>query len=313
MIRRKIQLIAGTTYSVSLPKEWVLKNHLKEKEEVSLFEKNDLTLVISPLNIRMQDISDVSLNVDEYSQNIEQILFAVYYKGTENITLSSKKEITKSAKISIRRALAHMSGAEIIYEDKQTIKIKILLDKSKVDIYQLLYRINLLIESSILNIQEEMSIAEIKINENEIDRLFHLMSKIITISLVDSNILYSSKIEDISLIPSYFLIGKRLENIGDNINALSAYLSNHKKVFNENKREILHFIKSELNKAIAHIIRKPNIAFQKTSDEALIEINEHLAKLKDKAILGYLTTIIRYVIDIDEETTLIAFYKTWPP
>ena len=34
MYRRRLQLIAGATYTVSLPKEWVLKNNLKEKCEV---------------------------------------------------------------------------------------------------------------------------------------------------------------------------------------------------------------------------------------------------------------------------------------
>jgi len=51
MHRRKIQLIAGTTYSVSLPKEWVRKNNLKEKNEILFYEKNDRTLVISPYAI----------------------------------------------------------------------------------------------------------------------------------------------------------------------------------------------------------------------------------------------------------------------
>ena len=47
MERRKIQLIAGSTYTVSLPKSWVIKNNLKEKSQISITENNDRTLVLS--------------------------------------------------------------------------------------------------------------------------------------------------------------------------------------------------------------------------------------------------------------------------
>ena len=231
MHRRKIQLIAGTTYSVSLPKEWVRKNNLKEKNEILFYEKNDRTLVISPYAIEGKKLNEISLDIDKYISAIDQILFAVYYLGIENISLFSKKELTKDVKSRIRKTITHMSGTEITYEDKQKITMKVLLDKSKVEIFQVLYRISLIIESSILNILEQLNINEIRINENEIDRLYHLTAKIVSLSLTDSNILYSSKIKNISLIPAYFLISKRLENIGDNINHLSEHLHKNKVKF----------------------------------------------------------------------------------
>src|SRR3989338_3917742 len=93
--RRKIQLIAGTTYSLSLPKEWVKKNKLKEKNEVVVIEKNDRTLVVSPDSIEEKELNDISLNIDNYTDNIDQILFALYYLGIENINFFSKKELIK--------------------------------------------------------------------------------------------------------------------------------------------------------------------------------------------------------------------------
>jgi len=103
MHRRKIQLIAGTTYSVSLPKEWVRKNNLKEKNEILFYEKNDRTLVISPYAIEGKKLNEISLDIDKYISAIDQILFAVYYLGIENISLFSKKELTKDVKSRIRK------------------------------------------------------------------------------------------------------------------------------------------------------------------------------------------------------------------
>ena len=128
----------------------------------------------------------ISLEIDKYTNNIDQVLFSVYYQGFETINLFSKKELTKSTKAKIRRTVTHMSGTEISYEDKQKITVNVLLDKSKVDIIQTLYRISLLIESSISNILEKIDINEIRINENEVDRLYHLIVKIVQATLMNS-------------------------------------------------------------------------------------------------------------------------------
>src|SRR3989344_4694203 len=93
MERRRIQLIAGTTYSVSLPKEWVRKNNMKEKSEVMFHEGTDRNLILSPSSIVERKYNEITLNIDEYLSSVDQILFAVYYLGVENINLFSKNGI----------------------------------------------------------------------------------------------------------------------------------------------------------------------------------------------------------------------------
>jgi len=198
MTLRKIQLIAGTTYSVSLPKDWVIKNQLKERSEIQITEQNNRTLLISPQTLEQKELKEISIDVDENIKDITQIIFAVYYLGVETINLSSKKDLPKDVKAKIRKAMTQLSGAVISYEDKQKITIRVLLDRSKIDITQVLYRMSLIIEMSIANILEDLDVNEIRINENEIDSLYHLITKIISLALVDSNILASSKIKNVS-------------------------------------------------------------------------------------------------------------------
>ena len=308
MHRRKIQLIAGTTYTLSLPKEWVKKNNLKEKEEVMLSEKNDRTLVISPELIEDKELNEISINIEDYIANIDQILFAIYYLGVENINLFSKKDITKDVKTRIRKALKHMTGIVVSYEDKQKMTIRVLFDKSKAEINQLIYRISLIIELSIKNILEQPEMEEIQMNEDEIDRLFHLMTKIVSLSLVNSSILQSSKIDNVSHIPSYFLIGKRLENIGDNIYHLSGYLMKNKADF-ENKKLILEFIMDELGRSVKYINSKSEKIFEKISQDSLRKVYDAISKIKDKTVSSYLEDSIRYLADIEEEIVNISFYN----
>ena len=308
MHRRKIQLIAGTTYSVSLPKEWVLKNRLRAKSEVLLHEKNDRTLVVSPSAMEEKKLNDISLEVDEYGTNIYQVLFALYYIGVENITLFSRKELGKDTKARIRKTLTFMSGTVIGYEDKQKITIKVLLDRSKISMDQLLYRISLIIDLSMTNMLEKLDLNEIKINENEIDRYYHLIAKIVSLALIDSSVLHSSGIQHVSLIPAYFLIGKRLENIGDNINHLAEYVHQAKEDLGKNK-QVLDSIRSILNQSIRPIMQKFPKSFEKTGLSEIKRIHLAIGKIKDRKIADYLKDIVRYLVDIEEEIVNISFYN----
>ena len=309
MHRRKIQLVAGTTYTVSLPKEWVKKNHLKEKNEIALYEKNDETLVISAQLSENEKMKEISLDADKYASNIDRILFAVYYMGVETINLFSKIGLSKDVKSVIRKTLTHMSGTEISYEDKRKITIKVLLDKSKIDIMQVLYRIYLLLDTSLLNVRDELNIEEIRLNENEIDRLYHLTAKVIMLSLTNSDILHSSKIKNVSLVPSYFLLSKRFENLGDSINHLSKYMDRKEIMFSDDEKKVIDFLRVELHRSIKHVMRRADKNFEKADAEQVAIIKRYIKTVENKIIRNYLQEMLRHVIDIEDEIINISFYN----
>lgn len=308
MYRRKIQLVAGTTYSVSLPKEWVKKNRLREKTEVKLFEKNDRSLVISPELLEEKELTNISLNVDDYEDNIDQVLFSIYYLGIEKINLFSKKGFSKELRSRVRKTLTHMTGTEIGYEDKDKMTINVLLDKSRVDIRQLIYRISLVLDLSIDNLMDKQDINEIKLNENEIDRLYHLAAKLVLLSLIDTKVLHSSKVGNVSLIPSYFLISKRLENLADNINDLSEYAFKNK-INTKEFEKILDFVKLELARSVKHIMKDFKSIYKKISIPELEKKKREIGKVKDRTVANHLRDILRYTNNIEEEIVNISFYS----
>jgi phosphate uptake regulator len=306
--RRKIQLVAGTTYSVSLPKEWVRKNNLGAKDEIIFSEKSDRSLVIFPRGKSDKILNEITLNVDEYQDTIDQILFAIYYLGVESIKLFSKEELSKEVRSKIRKTLPYMSGTEITYEDQNKITIKVLLDKSRVNINQVIYRISLIIDSSLSSMLEtDFDIGEVKVNEAEIDRLYHLVSKIVSLSLVDSNVLQSSKITNVSYVPFYFLVAKRLENLGDEVIYLAKQMNEGKSVINDKER-IFSLIRTELSRAMSHWL-KPSKLFKKMESEQIDEMKELIRKNDDISVQKHLEGTLRYLVDIQESLVNLSFYK----
>ncbi|MDO8624830.1 MAG: PhoU domain-containing protein [Candidatus Diapherotrites archaeon] len=307
MHRRKIQLVAGTSYSISLPKAWVKANHLKAQDELVLTEQNDQSLVISPHATTRPVLEEIHLNTDEYPSNIDQILFSVYYLGVETIHLTSKSEFSKETKTIIRKTLHHMSGTEIIFEDQKKITIKVLLDQTKLEMPQILYRISLIIDASLSNTITELDLSEIKINENEIDRLYHLLTKIVSLSLTSPAILHSSKIRDVSFIPSYFLICKKLENIGDNIKDMAMRLPS-KTHAPDAYVHVIQFIRKELQKSTRHITNEFPSIFEPVPHSELARINRQAALISDPALAEQLKETVRYTEDIEREIVNLSFY-----
>jgi phosphate uptake regulator len=250
--------------------------------------------------------NEITLNYEDYGERIEQILFTVYYIGVENITVLSKRELTKDAKSRIRRAIDHMSGTEISYEDTRKITIRVLLDISRVDIIQVLYRIGLLIETSMTSLESDLVMREIRMQEIEIDRLYHLVAKIVTLALIDANVLHSSKIRNVSLIPSYFLISKKLENIADGIYYTAKYVKD-KRVSINWKITPLGFLRKELIRCREHLLRKPKTLFVNLHKEELRRLQKGV-KLKDARVNRFFEDTIRLLGDIEEETVNLSFY-----
>jgi phosphate uptake regulator len=302
MYRRKIQLIAGSTYTVSLPKEWIIKNHLKEKNEVNITEKNN-RLILSKGDEQKTE-KNLDIDVDKYS-NIKDVLFTLYYQGIEVINLYSKKEISKNIKSDIRKTLMHISGAEITYEDKKKIIIQILLDRSKIKLKQIIYRSLLIIDMSLSNILNGNNFDEVFLNEEEIDRLYNLMTSIITLSIIDAEILDSSGIEEVFLIPQYFLIIKRIENLADEIYRIGEYINTGIKLEDPCKK-IIKFIRDELNRTHNFFLKK-NIIFKKIEKEDIKSLRPD--DIKNKAVHIHIDSIIRYMKDIEESMVKISLYE----
>lgn len=308
MVNRKIQLIAGSTYTVSLPKDWVVKNKLKEGNEVLLSEQYDRTIIISPTTSQRKIASEIVIPIDDFLVNLDQILFSVYYLGIESIILMSKQKIAKETKLVIRKTVNNMSGTEISFEESKKVVISVLLDKLKIDVFQVFYRMSLLLDSSLTNILEGIDRKELKINEDEIDRLYHLATKVISLSLIDTSVLHSSHIKHVTLVPGYLLISKRLENLGDTCNHLSKHLLKLSSL--PNISFALLFAQEEIKRAMKHLVNKRDRYFEKIERSELKKIKVKVNSLRDETIKGYLHELVRYVGDLHDEVVNISFYTT---
>jgi phosphate uptake regulator len=312
--KRKIQLVAGSTYSVSLPKKWVVDNRLDESREVLIEENLEGFLTMVPENLHLPDTKTIFINAKDYKGDLDSVIFTVYYLGSDSLFIHFEEPPTKKIETRIKKVVKYMSGTEMVYESNNNIAIQFYLDKSKVNINQLIYRISLIIEHSLNQLATRpIKIKEMEENEDEVDKLYHLLLKIITISLKDSKVLQSSNIKNVLFIPSYFVIAQKLETINDIIYHLAKYLHENKLQKCRHAEEIAQHGIKELQRCIKHILKDYPTIFRKQDDAFINESEKLFENIKDPEVKEWAHRIFTNLDQLGKEIINISFYRQISP
>lgn len=308
MHARKLQMIGGKTYAVTLPKKWAKKANIAPKDIIFIEEKDSETLILkTSLSADTDNIDQIFLNTDDYKENLAQVFFASYYRGIETIIIHCPRGFDTKTKNILKKALSQMSGTEIIYEDKNKIKIKTLLDHTRLTLNQIFFRI-LFIISELTDNLINLDYNNIEHNENEIDRLYNLANK----KILHSNKNHSTNTKESIKTPAqtlaYFLIAKKLENIGDELYSIGKILKSDKESIAE-IRELLITIKEELKTKIKHLTSNNKASILKSTVQHSNILQCDIDKIKDIELKTHIDRILRAINDIEMEIINISFYE----
>jgi phosphate uptake regulator len=206
-------------------------------------------------------------------------------------------------KRTIKHALKYMAGTEIVAENTQKIHIKVLLDQSKIDAHQLYYRVALLISTSIDSLLSGR-LQEMKDVEEEVDRLYHLISKILLLAHTNAEILLSCGMGNVHYIVSYQLIAKKMENIADCLYKISLIRRLRK---GKDMEKALRFIQGNITQGMTYILNRDRKSFARTPRQEMQAMEREISKIKDIELVKYLDDMLRFAVDIEEELTQVSF------
>ncbi len=221
MESRRIQLVGNRSYSVSLPKEWVLANHLKEKDTIFI----DIT----------KDNEEVKKEVEMEAgkiDNITEFLMLCYVKNIDRIILKSDG-MDYQKLVKIRNIINYLEGYDIVKEDEGKIEIAFLFNEVQITIPQIHRRMIYLLKLMFQAI-ENKDRQTCEDTENNIDRLYHLSKRIIISCTHNHRLQKENNVmneEDLFFLKD---ISKKLEGIGDSLYELSSH-----KITEEQKKKII--------------------------------------------------------------------------
>ncbi len=224
---RKLQLIGGSSYMVSLPKNWVKENQLTQGDDIYL-QVEDSVITLYPKSFReFSRITSVQierlLRLDE--KFVRRFIYALYLQGIDEIVISDDR-INARMVSRIGEIVKDLIGMEIIDATEGKVVLKC-LTSTDFDVYGVVRRMSQIIQSMIATIMEGIekgdseALNDIENLEKDSDRLYLLAVR--QEHRLVREFSSPSKWNELRLILGIRTVAKLIEEIADSLYNFSTY------------------------------------------------------------------------------------------
>jgi phosphate uptake regulator len=186
METRKVQITGGSTYTVSLPKEWARDNAVEAGSTVAFYPDGE-SLVVTPGEADAP--TEGTLDISEMaSEHLVRAVMTMYVSGFEVIALEADR-ITAEQRRAIRKATQSLVGLEVLEETAGRVVIQDLLDSSELSITNAIDRMRLIARSMLedavtaLAENDDDLARDVIHRDDDVDRLWFVVSRTFRASL----------------------------------------------------------------------------------------------------------------------------------
>jgi len=224
--KRKIQLTGGSTFTISLPIKWAREAGISQGDELSLIQRSDNSLLITPEKKREEQIKSAELELSElesFEDNF-RYLIAHYLVGYDVVKLLSlngfEAEERKRIKEEVRKRLI---GMEIVGESSKEIVLQSFLkyeDFTLRDAIRNMSEIILSMHREAISALEKgnLNLAEdVMERDNEIDRFYLLIVRQLKAAMSNPELAKKIGVGRQRDSLGYRIIVKSMERIGDHV------------------------------------------------------------------------------------------------
>lgn len=321
---RRVQMTGGSSFIITLPKDWVKKVNIGKNDPIGLVQQPDGTLLITPKMDKEHTKKNITFKIKngENQNHLFRKLIGAYISGYNAITVESKPRIQPSTRRSIRKFIQTTIGQEVVEETDTSITVKDLLNPSEMPFHRTIKRMHIIVKSmyedtiTSLKSNDKNLAEDVSKRDSEIDRLHWLVAR--QHRIIQQNVNFVEKMGiTVGTATTAYLISRILERIGDHTNRIANYVI---LLMGENLDEdIIQKLEHAsnqslilLNKSVGAFTKKELKQANETIDlsEKLDSVCEEIDKLALKqkppvAIsLGYIVESIRrigeYAEDISE-------------
>lgn len=181
MERRKVQLTGGSTYTVSLPKDWARGHEISAGDEV-VFHPDDGSLLVTPASGPEQTRGELDVSEQE-GPDLTRAVMTMYVSGFDVIELTGDP-ISPTQRRVIREATQGLVGLEVLEETADTVVIQDLLDSAELSVHSAVERMHLISRSMLEDAMNalrdhDLDLAkEVIARDDDVDRLWNVVSRI---------------------------------------------------------------------------------------------------------------------------------------
>jgi len=221
---RRVQMTGGSSYIITLPKEWIKASNIKKNDPIGLLTQSDGTLLITS-KMKQEQLYKVkefdSSKIPKQTFLLRQLIGA-YIAGYTSIIVKSSTRITTEVRSVLRTFTQTTIGQEIVEETDNSITLKDLLNPLEMPLDKTIKRMQIIVkgmnEDALRAIKtcDKKLADEIILRDTEVDRLHWLIAR--QYHMILQNVSLAEKMNiTIDLSSTYFLISRIIERIGDHL------------------------------------------------------------------------------------------------
>lgn len=267
---RKIYVSGTNSYILTLPKDWVERLGLK-KGDIVFLEVGDKSIRIHPQKGKKEFID----SIDDPKANFKHLLrlmVAYYIAGFSSIKVKIHNEEQRKAVIF---ATDMLMGVEILEDIGNELQVEIFLNLERFEINSVIEKMCGVILSLLKDYKNLISssfrekdiLSSVLARENEVDRLYFLLLRLLTLSGREGIMSFFDTM-------NYRSVVKALERISDHLNRI------FETSFNISLNEEI----AEVVERFEGLVRKTIVSFFKSDRTIAEEVFEELEKVK--SLLG---------------------------
>jgi phosphate uptake regulator len=182
METRKVQVTGGSTYTVSLPKEWATANDVSSGTNVEFHSEEDL-LLLTPQTDEERTRGTLDITDLTGENELTRAVMTMYVSGFDVISLETD-QMTAEQRRTIRNATQGLVGLEVIEEMPDNMVLQDLLDSSELSIENAVTRMRLvsltMLEDAVeaLVSDDDKLADDVMERDDDVDRLWYMVSRV---------------------------------------------------------------------------------------------------------------------------------------
>jgi len=307
--QRKLQVTGGSTFILSLPKGWAIRNELKRGSSMMVREEDDGSLSIAPskfIKKEKQDEAFIKASLNDNPDAVMRTAISAYLDGYNilHIRAQGQKVLSSKLRNHLKNFARHyLVGTEIVIDSPTDLTLQVLLNYPELTVQNALSRMSIIASS----MHKEAIVALKKLDypnakavietDREVNRFGLYIVRLLKLAVSNPRIVKEIGLNNQKDCLGYRLIGKAVERTADHATKIA-----------ENTLLLKEPVNEELLEKIGQLSGLANSMFESAMDalfrhdfnlaESVIEKLSQVHKLEKEAVLFSQNAKIEEIVNL---------------
>lgn len=307
--QRKLQVTGGSTFILSLPKDWAAKNGLERGSSMVVREEEDGSLSIAPSSFpkkERQEEAFIKVSANDNPYAVMRTAISAYLTGYNNIHIKaqSQKVLSSELRNHLKTFARHyLVGTEIVIDTPTELTLQVLLNYPELTVQNALSRMSIIASSmhkeailALKNLDYTSAKAVIQ-TDREVNRFGLYIVRLLKLAVSNQRIVKEIGLSSQKECLGYRLIAKSVERTADHATKIA-----------ENTLLLKDPVNEAVLEQIGRLSRLANLMFENAMEalfkrdfnlaESVIERLSQVQKLEKETVLSIQSAKIEEIVNL---------------